>query len=421
MKESLRFTVIGLGGYGLVHIQAVQWLARLGLGRLVGVVALDVDRRARPELAHSLEAEGVRLYGSVEQFLQAGAETCDVLTVPVGIHQHVPVSIAGMEAGLHIYCEKPAAATVQEVDRLIEAQDRTGRLVAIGFQHIHSHSMRELKARICDGRLGRVNRLKLSCGWPRSVQYYSRNEWTGRLKINRNWILDSPANNAHAHYVMNALYLCSMQENGAGSPETVHAELYRGNSIEGPDTVQARVACGGGTDVQIVLTHANQSVNGPLMTLSCEKGNVYWQTDEGMTVVRYTDGRSERFDNRVHDSWRYEGFRDLVQSIRNQRQPRCNPAVARAQTLTINAIHESCPVVEAVPEEFVNEVEDWEMFPPNTRGRFRRIRDLDEYMHIAIAEGAMLSELGAEWATPGRSMVFRVGEYRMFPANADIQ
>ncbi len=135
-----------------------------------------------------------------------GTSVADVLTVPIGIHHHVPVSVTALQAGLHVYCEKPVAATVQDVDTLIDAQARPGRQVAVGYQHICSNAMQQLKQRVVSGRLGQLHTATMLCGWPRSKQYYSRNEWTGKLRIGRDWILDSPANNAHAHYVLNLLF-----------------------------------------------------------------------------------------------------------------------------------------------------------------------------------------------------------------------
>ncbi len=64
----VRFAVIGLGGYGLVHIEAVRWLARQKLARLAAVVALPIDRQSRPDLVRTLEGEGVALYSSIEEF-----------------------------------------------------------------------------------------------------------------------------------------------------------------------------------------------------------------------------------------------------------------------------------------------------------------------------------------------------------------
>jgi predicted dehydrogenase len=392
-----RFVVIGLGGYGLAHIEAVRWLARQGFGKLVGVVALEADRQARPEVVQSLKAEGARLYANIEDFLHEGLRVADALTVPIGIHQHVPVSVAALEAGLHVYCEKPAAATVQEVDVLIAASHRTGKHVAIGFQHMSSLSVQRLKSLLGEGRLGAVHDLTLMCGWPRSLQYFRRNEWSGRLRLGDRVILDSPANNAHAHYLMNALFLAGPRRETAAIPVKLRAELYRANPIESADTTQLSITTETGVRLHILLTHANGFANGPVMDLQCEGGRAYWQTDEGSTFIRYNDGSTEEFDNRAHPQWRFGGFRNFVETLAGRARPDCPPEVARAQTLAVNLMHESCSRIVAVPSGHVVEVEDWEMHSPNTRGAFCRIQGLDAAMHIAFQERAFLSTLGLPW------------------------
>jgi len=414
--QPLRFVVIGLGGYGLVHIDAIRWLAGQGSARLTGVVALEMDRKLHPDMVRTLQSENVALYDDIDQFMETGVNDADVLTVPIGIHLHVPISVNAMKAGLDVYCEKPVAATVQEVHTLIEAQRQTGRLVAIGFQHLYSHSIQELKKRICGGKLGAVKRITLRCGWPRSQQYYSRNEWAGRLRKDDHWILDSPANNANAHYVLNTLYLCSRDSGRAAMPRTVRAELYRANRIESPDTVQLQFTTGEGAEGHIILSHANRRENGPFMHIVCEKGRAYWQTDDGKTLIRYDDGTTEEFSNTADERWRYNGFKDMIAAVREKRPPLCTPDVALPQTVAINAMHESCPKVNQISQEYITESEDWEMFPPDTRGLFRKIQDLDEYVRVAIAEGEMFSALGVPWAKPVESILFSTGDYRSFPA-----
>ena len=396
--DRLRFVVIGLGGYGLVHINAVRWLEGLGLGTLAGVVALDVDRKLRADLVRELTAAGCVLYESVEQFMADAPLRADVLTVPIGIHMHVPVSVAALRAGLHVYCEKPAAAKVEEVDALIAAEEQAGRRVAIGFQHMYSNAIRQLKARICDGRLGSVRSLSLMCGWPRSETYYRRNEWAGKLRVGKTWILDSPANNALAHYLMNALFLCSPEPGAADTPAAMEAELFRANAIEGPDTTVLRFTTRSGANAFVFLTHANGRENGPVMRLTCERGNAYWLTDNGRTIIRYAGGRTEEFDNLVHESWRYEGFRDFVFAVREGRETLCPPRLARAQTLAVNMMHESCPDITRIPDSEIAVAEDWEMFPPGTKGIFHRVKGLDEYMSVAVDEHALLAELSIPWA-----------------------
>lgn len=394
----LRFVVIGLGGYGLVHLDAVQWLAQQGLGRLTGMIALPEDRKKNPERTAALQSQGVTLFESIADFFAHGVALADVVGVPIGIHQHVPVSCAALQAGLHVYCEKPLAATVPEVDRLIQVRNASAKKIAVGFQHIYSNSIQQLKTRICEGRLGRVLGISLVCGWPRSQQYFTRNEWAGKLRLGNDWVLDSPANNAHAHYVLNMLYLASAQKNIADVPVEMRAELYRANPIESCDTVQMKFITQEGVSCHALLTHANARPLGPLMKIICEKGSVSWESDNGQTLIEYADGTTEGFDNQIHDKWRYEGFKDLVQAIHKNVTPLCSPEIARSQTLTVKAMHESCPEIVTVPEKFIEHAQDWEMFPPNTMGNFNRIRDLDQLLHAAFEQNAFLSELGVPWA-----------------------
>ncbi|MDZ7269505.1 MAG: Gfo/Idh/MocA family oxidoreductase [candidate division KSB1 bacterium] len=413
--KPVRFVVIGLGGYAAVHLEAVAWLAQQGLARLTGVVALASDRQRFPERVAALQAAGVRLFESIDAFFAAGAPAADVLTVPIGIHQHVPVSAAALAAGLHVYCEKPLAATVQEADQLIAWRNLAGRKIAVGFQHVYSNAVQQLKARICSGRLGRVQTITVLCSWPRSMQYYRRNDWAGRLRTGENWVLDSPANNAHSHYLLNALYLASPQEHAATVPAKLRAELYRAYPIASCDTLQMKFTTTEGVDCHVLFSHAAARELGPLMQITCERGRVTWEGDNGKTTILYAGGATEQFDNDVEPHWRYHGLRDLVQAIAQDIQPRCSLEIARCQTLTINAMHESCPEIVTVPPDFIEEVEDWEMFPPNTRGRFRRVRDLDRHLQAAAQQNLFLSEMGIAWATPRRVKTFVPGDYRHFP------
>jgi hypothetical protein len=81
-------------------------------------------------------------------------------------------------------------------------------------------------------------------------------------------------------------------------------------------------------------------------------------------------------------------------------------------------MHDSCPESGVIPEEYVAETEDWEIFPPGTKGKFRHIRGLDEYMRVAIEEWSFLSEMGIPWARTSRQKSVDAGRYVRFPGTA---
>jgi predicted dehydrogenase len=415
--KPVRVVVTGLGGYAQDHIQAVQWLAKENLAILAGVVALRADRKKHMELIHSLAEKGIVLYDTIEHFLATGASEADVLMCAVGIHRHIPVSIAAMQAGLQVYCEKPVAGAIQEVDRLIAVKKKLGKKVAIGFQYLPTRSIRELKNRICDGRLGQVKTAKLICCWPRSENYFFRNEWAGRLRMDKSWVLDSPANNAHAHFLFNVLYLASSQPNAAANPSSMLAELYRANRIESPDLAQLRFVTDTGAQCFAIFSHCGWNLFGPIMHLECENGQARWQHDWGETMITYQNGRTERFANERHDEWRYEIVRDFMLSILENREPICTPELARPHTLTINAMHESCPEILTVPETYIVEVEDREDYPPYGKAFFRRVENHDEIMHRSYAEGKFFSKLDVPWAKRIKSYEIALDRYAFFPGD----
>ncbi|MDZ7290504.1 MAG: Gfo/Idh/MocA family oxidoreductase [candidate division KSB1 bacterium] len=413
MKSPLRFVVIGLGGMSKVHLEAVAWLEKQALAQLSGVVAIDFDRRRFPELVQSLNARQIPLYRSIEDFLQHAAQTADILTVPIGIHQHVPVSLAALRAGLHVYCEKPVAATIQEVDQLIAAQKTSGKLVGINFQNIYSASIQNLKARICDGRLGRLQSAALICSWPRSRNYYARNDWAGRLRKKGAWILDSPVNNAMGHYLHIMLYLASNSIADSATPMEITAELYRAAHIESYDTAALRVRCENGAKLYSYMTLAGAPAYGPVMELTCENGQVLWQNFNGKTAIHYHTGNKEQFDNGPPD-WMYEGFRNFVRAIRGEERLLCPPEVCRSHTLCVNGAHESCPVIQNFPASEIIVVTDKEMPPSEATAVFDRVPGLNALLQKAFSERKLLSEIGVEWAIEGTS--FNLKNYDQFPA-----
>jgi predicted dehydrogenase len=391
----------------------VSWLEQQGLGKLAAVIAIEHDRQRFPEKVHTLIERQIPLYISIEDFLQRGKGTADVLTVPIGIHQHAPVSLAALAAGLHVYCEKPAAATIQEVDQLIAAQKRFGKLVAVGYQYMYSHSIQQLKARICDGRLGAVQSAALIFAWPRSEAYYQRNDWAGCMQKDNRWVLDSPANNAMAHYLQNLLYLASTARDEAAAPVELTAELYRSRAMASPDTALIRIRCDNGSWLHLYVTHCSETIFGPEMKMRCEHGTVQWEKFNGETAIHYDNAEKEKFAN-TEEFWTFEGFRNFVQAIRGEARLLCPPEACRSHTLAVNAAHESCPCIARFPAELIRAEIAPETTPsPSPTGMFKRVNGLDASLRQAYENEKLFSEMGVAWAVRGKP--FRLQDYKHFP------
>src|SRR5438552_251290 len=80
--------------------------------------------------------------------------------------------------------------------------------------------------------LCRRKRMRCMVLGPRDEAYYNRNRWAGALRdAHGNLVLDSPANNACAHYLHNMLYVLGDVIDRSDPPATVTAELYRAHAI----------------------------------------------------------------------------------------------------------------------------------------------------------------------------------------------
>jgi predicted dehydrogenase len=184
--------------------------------------------------------------------------------------------------GAAVLCEKPIAATMDDVKSMADAAKRAGKPVSIGYQWSFSESVQAMKADIMSGRFGRPIRLKTLVLWPRNQKYYDRSPWAGKIRTaNGEWVLDSPVNNATAHYLHNMLYVLGDRVDGSAEPVSVEAELYRANAVENYDTAALRIRLRNGAEALFYSTHAVPETIGPVACYEFEKATICYQGRAG--------------------------------------------------------------------------------------------------------------------------------------------
>ena len=388
--EPVRFGVVGIIGYALTHLKGLRTLQGQGV-ELWGVVAKFPEEN--PELLDELRREGVRIFAGVEEMLEAGRGVLDVVTLPTSIPSHAPLAVQAMRAGYHVYCEKPPAATVQDVDRMIATSAETGRACAIGFQGIYMSSTQSLKRALLSGELGEVRRIACRYAAPRPLSYYRRNRWAGRLASDGAWVLDGPMNNAFAHQLQAMLFLAGSSQHEAAVPRTVQAELYRSKPyIESDDTGCLRVECEGGTSIYFVASHSVSATTGPDIEIETTTDRIRWNIGDTVAVRE----RGEPIQLGGEDESRYNGFLNVADVVRGRAAaPLCRVGITRGFVVCINGAHESSGRIHPVPAE---RTQEW-----NVEGRggpCTVIPELPPIMERAFAERALFSEIGVEWAVP---------------------
>lgn len=333
---TIRVGVIGIHGFSRTHL--TQFLARQAAGDCTLVGAVAHERAKDESYAAELESSGVRLVSDLDALLALGP---DLVSVPLGIHLHLPVTEKCLAAGTSVYLEKPVAGSVAEVDRLIALEQRAGKPVIVGFQDLFQPGIRELKRRLAGGLLGRITAIDVTVGWPRPHAYYARNGWAGKLKVGDAWVRDSIANNACAHFLNVALFLAGSTEDRSAQPASVTAELGRGNRIESFDTCSLTTATVDGPTVRFTGSHLGTATIGPRIRITGERGIVETENVEGGAPWILPDGST------IESGPRYEvPYRNALDFLRGKAVPVCRLHHARPHTVVIEAAHTAGPIAD---------------------------------------------------------------------------
>jgi predicted dehydrogenase len=401
MLEPVSIVLAGLGGYGEVYLAAL--LEQRNDARFRLVAGVDPAPRNCARLAE-LHARGVPIYRSLQQFYRCGRADLAVLSSP--IHRHCSQTCLALSQASHVLCEKPAAATVQDVDRMIRARDRAGRQVAIGYQWSFSMPIQRLKRDILAGHFGAPRRLKSLCLWPRDEVYYHRNNWAGRLRDARGaWVLDSPVHNAMAHDLHNMLYLLGPRVDASAQPVDIVAELYRANAIENFDTAALRVHTDSGAELFFYGSHAIAEDSGPDFCFEFERASVTYTTGQSPIRARLSDGTHRDYGG-PNDEPQVTKLWTCLTSISEGTTVPCGLEAARSQTVCANGAQDSA----GAPTNFPCELLHVKGAPPQ---RLVWVAGLAEALRQCYARGLLPSEAGLSWARPGQRIDLRA--YHHFP------
>jgi predicted dehydrogenase len=152
-NDRLNFAVIGLNGRGYAHLSALK--ANKNTVRVSHVC--DVESNILKQFADATQQE--LGYAPVEEkdFRKIlDLKEVDAITIATTDHWHTPMAIAGLQAGKHVYVEKPCSHNPAEGALLIAAQEKYGKLVQMGTQQRSSPHTIEIVEKIHSGLIGRA-------------------------------------------------------------------------------------------------------------------------------------------------------------------------------------------------------------------------------------------------------------------------
>ena len=168
--RTYRAILAGTGGIGDAHARACE--ATQGRVKLVAAADLDAARVREFAARHRIP----ETFTDYAAMLRATQPDLVIIATPPG--QHLAMSVAAMEAGAWVWCEKPLCGSLAEADAIMEAERRTGRYTACVFQMRFASSTAHLRDVAASGQLGRPLVAVCNTLWFRDAAYYSA-PWRG--------------------------------------------------------------------------------------------------------------------------------------------------------------------------------------------------------------------------------------------------
>jgi predicted dehydrogenase len=145
-----RVAVIGCGG-----IANGKHLPSLRLVPDVELIAFcDIIVERAQKAAEQYGVAGARVYEDYKELLEK--EKPDVVHVCTPNRAHCEISVAALEAGCHVMCEKPMAINEADARKMLEAAKRTGKKLTIGYQNRYRADSQFLKAECEKGMFGEI-------------------------------------------------------------------------------------------------------------------------------------------------------------------------------------------------------------------------------------------------------------------------
>ncbi len=382
MSDALRVILVGIGGYGAGYV-----MTAMGMEDEIEVVGI-IDPFAEKSNAFD-SVEDFPIFDTIDDFFAAG-HTADAAVISTPIQLHCAHLCAALNHGLHVLCEKPLCATVDEANIMIaEANKHPELKVLVGFQWSFSPAILEAKRQILSGVWGKPLSMRVIVRWPRAFSYYERNGWAGKKTDGKgNFIGDSVLSNATAHYLHNPLFMLGNGMAVSADPSKIESECYKAYDIETFDTAFVRLTVpntqGGDTQVFITVSHACENNIDPMIEYTFENGRMWCAGDDRL----HGELNGEKKEFGVIGS-NLEGYFNkltcLCECAQESKESPCKPETALPELKTANCILHNTPVksfrADSVEECAVKE-------------RRLKVNGLDAAMQECFDKMLLPSELG---------------------------
>jgi len=161
--QKVRVGIVGVGGIAKWHIRGYQRCEGIDV-----VAACDVRPEALAEVREAFDIQ--HTYADYCEML--AKEPLDLISVCTPNDMHYPVTMAAIERGLAVFCEKPLALTFAQAREMTKAAAEAGVRTGVNFAHRITPASRFAREIVGSGVLGNIYRVAAvyAAGWPRYAE-----------------------------------------------------------------------------------------------------------------------------------------------------------------------------------------------------------------------------------------------------------
>jgi len=162
----LNIGIIGFGKMGQIRVQALESSGK-------ATIKLVYDENELPIAMHYKVAE------KIDKIINNPEINAIFICTPNYLNK--PLTVQALEAGKHVFCEKPPAFNGREVEEIISVEKKSGKILMYGFNHRHHESIRYMRKLIDSKEFGKV--LWMRGRYGKSVDKSFFDTWRSRKKL----------------------------------------------------------------------------------------------------------------------------------------------------------------------------------------------------------------------------------------------
>src|ERR1700704_366896 len=206
--EKLNLGIIGTGWPGQMHAEAI---CATGMANLYAAADVDAERRKFFEKSYAPD----KSYADYHELLQDRHVDAVIICLPNFLH--FPATLAALEAGKHVLCEKPPTMNAAEMKVLREEAAKRNLIYSFSRQGRFSPAMRAAKAAVEEGRLGKIYHAKATFVRSRGIPVGIGDWFTEKRRSGGGALID-----IGIHALDSVWYLM-----GTPQPTAVNAQVFR--------------------------------------------------------------------------------------------------------------------------------------------------------------------------------------------------